>query len=98
MGGLSGVYAHSHPHRPQGPIGPLPLTSLRGAGLLVLGGLLLKQNHGQEDRSRWHSCTPPAVSPPLQPGERITPGRYKGFYVVEFLKVGAHLGQHANPL
>lgn len=70
-------------------MGPLPLRGLRGAGQLVLGGLLLKQNHGEEDGSWWHRCTPLAVSPPLQPRERITRGRYKGFYLVEFLKVGA---------
>lgn len=29
------------------PAGPLPLTALQGARLLVLGGLLLKQNRGE---------------------------------------------------
>ena len=58
----------------RGPAGPVPVTALRGAGLLLLRGLLLKQDHGQEDGLYWlphHTAAHGLLSPHLTgPGSR----------------------------
>lgn len=84
-------------HAVPGQAGPLPLTALQEAGLLVLRGLLLKHNHGKEGGSRSFPRTAPAAQPAraLLTTAATRGSRAKGSHRAErpessgFLKAGA---------